>query len=202
MASDSIEPAGQVEPGDDCVSPWLARPGRPGRRNAPTCTAGLRCLLLLLLLGGVVAIYWIVRTARTDVSSSLLTARLFDQRGAERARQGYAPPDADAAPFCAPGQRPEFVLGFAALEQQLGPTMGEPVECEHADPDGGAVLQRTTTGLAVYDGRTNLASFTDGWRSWALTPRGLVAWEGGGAPPQAPDAPQGHPSPGEDPARR
>jgi hypothetical protein len=91
-------------------------------------------------------------------------------------------PGPTAAPYCGPGQRPDFVLGFAALKQQLGPTMGEPVECEHADAVSGDSLQRTTTGLAVYDKRANLAMFTDGWRRWALTQHGLVGWEGDDVP--------------------
>jgi hypothetical protein len=87
-------------------------------------------------------------------------------------------------PFCAPGQEPAFVFGFAALKQQLGPTMGEPLECEHANLDNGDTLQATTTGLAVYEPSTNTPRFTNGWRSWALTPGGLLSWDGPDAPPE------------------
>jgi hypothetical protein len=62
--------------------------------------------------------------------------------------------------------------------------MGEPLECEHANTESGDSLQQTTTGLAVYDQATNTPSFTDGWRSWALTQRGLLSWEGQNAPPE------------------
>jgi hypothetical protein len=95
------------------------------------------------------------------------------------------PASGQGAPFCQPGQAPTFQLGFAALKEHLGAAMGEPIECEHASPENGDVVQRTTTGLAYYRTRTNAASFTDGWAHWALTPRGLVAWEGEDAdPPQ------------------
>ena len=87
-------------------------------------------------------------------------------------------------PFCAPGEQPTFVHGFAVLKQRLGPTMGEPLECEHGNPGNGDTLQATTAGLAVYDRATNTPRFTDGWRSWALTPTGLLAWEGPDAPPE------------------
>ncbi len=103
---------------------------------------------------------------------------------------------AQSFPFCAPGQTPAFQFGFAALKAQLGATMGQPVECEHADPVSGDSLQHTTTGLSFYRKSTNTPTFTDGWRHWALTPAGLVVWEGtaidppgvavAAAPPQPP----------------
>ena len=53
-----------------------------------------------------------------------------------------------AAPYCEPGQEPEFVLGFAFMKSQIGDVMGEPLECEHANPDNGDMLQQTSTGLS------------------------------------------------------
>lgn len=85
---------------------------------------------------------------------------------------------AQAAPFCAAGQAPQFAFGLAALKSQLGATMGEPLECEHANSANGDTLQRTTTGLAYYRKATNTPSFTDGFRHWALTAGGLVTWTG------------------------
>ena len=95
---------------------------------------------------------------------------------------------AEAAPDpnCPPGRSPSFVLGFADLKKRVGAPMGDPVECEHAGGDGETV-QQTTTGLAYYRPDTNTAAFTDGWRHWAVTPRGLVHWEGEAADPP-PDA--------------
>ena len=84
----------------------------------------------------------------------------------------------EPAPFCQAGQGPAFLQGFGTLKAELGGAMGEPVECEHADPDSGDVLQRTTTGLAYYRPALNLPMFTNGVEHWALTPRGLLYWQG------------------------
>jgi hypothetical protein len=82
---------------------------------------------------------------------------------------------------------PRFALGFAELKRQVGAPMGDPVECEHTNPDNGDSLQRTSTGLAVFRKRDGQVSFTDGWRHWAITPRGLVTWEGEAEPAPARD---------------
>lgn len=90
----------------------------------------------------------------------------------------------DPAPFCAAGQVPEFVMGFATLRAQVGAAMGQPVDCEHPNPENGDSLQTTTTGLAIYERATGVMRFTDGYRHWALTSDGLVAWEGDAPPPE------------------
>jgi uncharacterized protein len=87
--------------------------------------------------------------------------------------------------FCAAAQEPRFDSGFADLRARVGPTMGQPTECEHADGGTGDTLQETTTGLAFYRKSTNTATFTDGWRHWGLTPAGLVYWEGESIDPTA-----------------
>jgi hypothetical protein len=83
-----------------------------------------------------------------------------------------------AAPYCPPDQDPEFVLGFAFMKSQLGDVMGEPLECEHPNPENGDTLQQTTTGLAFYRKATNTPTFTDGWNHWAWTADGMVQWTG------------------------
>lgn len=91
-----------------------------------------------------------------------------------------------AAPGCQAGQAPSFVLGFATLRQHVGPAMGEAVTCEFPDPNGtGDVHQQTTTGLAFWRKATNTPTFTDGYRHWAWTPEGLVAWTGDSVDPPA-----------------
>ncbi len=85
------------------------------------------------------------------------------------------------APYCQPGQAPRFVLGFAELKEQLGATMGEPLECEHADPQTGDVSQRTSTGMAFYDAVSGTRTFTAGYRHWSLTADGLSYWDGSGS---------------------
>ncbi len=91
------------------------------------------------------------------------------------------PATAETVPYCATGQSPVFRLGFAELHTALGDRMGQPLECEHADSTNGEVLQQTSTGLAVYHPATNTPSFTNGYSHWALTPDGLVTWDGIGA---------------------
>jgi hypothetical protein len=81
------------------------------------------------------------------------------------------------SPYCPAGQVPQWDRAFVPLKQAVGDAMGEPVECEHPNPDNGDELQRTTTGLAVFDQRRGEPVFTDGWRHWALSPQGPVYWE-------------------------
>jgi hypothetical protein len=93
--------------------------------------------------------------------------------------------------FCAPGSAPTFVQGFAQLKARLGDVMGDPIECEHTDGTSGDVLQQTTTGLSFWRKSTNTATFTDGYRHWALTSRGLLTWEGTSVDPPATARPAG-----------
>ncbi len=90
---------------------------------------------------------------------------------------------AASAPFCQPGQVPTYQFGFAALHDQLGDGMGEPLECEHPNPQNGDTLQRTAGGLAYWRKATNTPTFTDGYDHWAITAAGLVAWVGASADP-------------------
>ena len=97
------------------------------------------------------------------------------------------------APFCGPGEAPGFAFGFAALAEQLGGRMGQPQECEHPDLASGDVLQKTTTGVAVYRWCTNTPTFTMGAEHWALVPDGLAHWSEPSADPTA-ELPQVQPS--------
>ncbi|MFN8633924.1 MAG: DUF6782 family putative metallopeptidase [Chloroflexota bacterium] len=92
---------------------------------------------------------------------------------------------AQGAPYCPPGAAPEFVNGFATLKAALGDTMGDPIECEHVDTRSGDAHQTTTTGLAFWRKSTNTPTFTDGYRKWALTGQGIVAWVGSANDPPA-----------------
>src|SRR5919199_1838493 len=94
---------------------------------------------------------------------------------------------AQVAPHCLDDQAPQFVLGFAALKAQIGPAMGDAVECEYPDPLGtGDTEQHTTTGLAFFRKSTNTPTFTDGYTHWALTSRGVVTWTGSAIDPPPP----------------
>jgi hypothetical protein len=92
-------------------------------------------------------------------------------------RVAFHPPAApDAVGVCTAGRLPKFAMGFADLQSQIGASMGDPIECEHPNPANGDTLQRTSTGVALYRQRTNMATFSDGWTHWALTSDGLIQW--------------------------
>jgi hypothetical protein len=61
--------------------------------------------------------------------------------------------------------------------------MGEATECEHGEIASHNTFQRTTTGLAVYDGCTNTPSFVRGQEHWMLTSGGVEFWSGSDRPP-------------------
>jgi len=67
---------------------------------------------------------------------------------------------------------PEFKAGFKALADQIPDIVGQPVENEHYAANGDA-LQKTTTGLMVWRKSDNLATFTNGTRTWILGPNGI-----------------------------
>lgn len=91
------------------------------------------------------------------------------------------------APWCLPGQTPEFSFGFAELFQQLGSIMGQATECEHGVGATDDTIQKTTTGVAVYRWCTNTPSFHRGQEHWALMPDGAAYWIGqDDTPPQPP----------------
>lgn len=104
---------------------------------------------------------------------------------------GLLVPPATAAAqstFCAPGQAPGFVFGFADLKAFIGDPMGTATTCEFPDPNGtGDVHQRTTTGLAFWRRATNTPTFTNGYEHWGRTAAGWVCWVGSSIDPP-PDA--------------
>ncbi len=109
--------------------------------------------------------------------------RAWENVGRQHDRiRALLPPPAEAlpplAPFCPPGQGAGFPLGFAILRAHIGDVMGEPTECVHQDPNSGAYIQQTTTGLAEVQPGAQFASFTNGWDHWALTEQGLLHWTG------------------------
>lgn len=125
------------------------------------------------------------KVASSGESGALLReASRLSQDAINRISSGTGEPSS-GAPFCEPGKTPQFVFGFATLKEQVGAAMGEPLECEHPQPENGDTLQITTTGLAYYRKSTNTPTFTDGSRHWALTDKGLVEWTGESIDPPA-----------------
>jgi len=153
----------------------------------------LSTLLLLAVVVGIAALlywYWAPalpvgpgsspELADDGPPTSLPEAKAAEANGAGDEASVTATGTAEPllAPFCAPGRRPTFVLGFAQLKARLGETMGEPVECEHINPDNGDILQHTNAGIAIYRQDARALEFTDGWRHWMLIGDELITWEG------------------------
>jgi hypothetical protein len=82
-------------------------------------------------------------------------------------------------PHCAPGAQPSYSARLAALAAQVGPAMGEPIDCEWRNPLTGLVAQRTSTGIAFYDRQSNAPVFSTGVKRWSLTDEGLQHWTAG-----------------------
>ncbi len=96
------------------------------------------------------------------LATVLLLALVLAPNGQAQAQQ--APP---AQSSC------QFVLGFAALRDLVGPqTVGQCLEDQRFAANGNAE-QRTTGGLLVWRKADNWTAFTDGFRTWVNGPRGL-----------------------------
>jgi hypothetical protein len=165
------------------------------RHPSPTRRAGSAELmyLLVVLAAGVATAWWAGHKIGMDLSSITTMASVLGLTETGRASHGvvgYSPQleaqaHTPAAPYCQAGQAPAFAAGLTGLKQQIGDVMGTPVECEHAVSPAGDTIQQTSTGLAAYNKLTNTVSFTDGWRHYAVTPRGFVSWEGAESNPPA-----------------
>jgi hypothetical protein len=152
--------------------------------------------LALVLIAGTSTAWWAGQRVGIDMSGLNTAARvlgLFDRAHPLHETVGYEPNGtlqagaaaAPAAAFCENGQTPSFALGALDLRREVGDAMGTPIECAHPS-SGGDTIQQTTTGLVDYRADANTVTFTDGWRHWALTPQGVLSWEG-----TQPDPPTG-----------
>jgi hypothetical protein len=150
--------------------------------------------LFIVLVAGFGTAWWAGHKVGLDLSSVTVAASILGLTETGRVSHGPAgyQPAAEVqanqgplAPYCQTGQTPTFANAVQNLKQQAGDVLGTPVECEHPVSPTGDTVQQTTTGLVAYTKLTNTLSFTDGWRHWATTPRGLVAWEGTDSNPPA-----------------
>ena len=100
----------------------------------------------------------------------------------------FAGPGHGAAPAAAQAPGCQFVLGFAALRDLIGPPLvGQCLEEQRFAANGDAV-QQTTGGLLAWRKADNWTAFTDGARTWINGPQGLAQrpnttrfpWEGDG----------------------
>ena len=67
----------------------------------------------------------------------------------------------------------QFVLGFKAVHAMAPDTVGDCVDNEQHDPRDGITRQQTTGGVLTWHKDTNWTAFTDGYRTWVNSPRGL-----------------------------
>jgi|SRR5579859_2762811 len=157
------------------------------RRFSRKRSGSAELLYLAFVLGaGCITAWWAAHLVAMDLSGVTVAASILGLTETGRVTHGPAGYQANAAqtnppgvaPFCNPGETPTFAVGLGDLRQQLGDAIGAPAECEHPSSAAGDTIQLTTTGLVAYNHLTDTASFTDGWRHWAMTSRGLVAWEG------------------------
>ena len=132
------------------VAAWMASPGhRANILNGAYTEIGVG-----VATGGPLGVYW---------------AQEFG------ARRGQPAPGAVpiAAPAVPAGAGCQFVLGFAALWQQIGPAAGVCLENERFNLANGNAEQATTTGLFVWRKSDNWTAFTDGFRTWVSGPYGV-----------------------------
>ena len=100
-------------------------------------------------------------------------------------------------------QQCQFILGFAALHDQIPAIVGNCLEDQHFDPQTGDALQRTTNGLLVWRKADNWTAFTDGSTTWINGPLGIQSrpngerfpWESNLAQPTSAPAPAPQPAP-------
>jgi peptidoglycan/xylan/chitin deacetylase (PgdA/CDA1 family) len=70
----------------------------------------------------------------------------------------------------------QFDADMTRLHLALGEVMGQPIACESAPDPGGELIQPTSTGTAFYRPSDSVATFTDGYHRWELSPGGLTYW--------------------------
>ena len=155
------------------------------RRNRPT---GSRVAVLLLGLVFMNVVGWtaidVARWANSAVNLEAANSLpdVLSTRAPARHVVGVLPEPANG---CQPGQSPVLSSDFNALKNAVGEAIGVPRECVHLDPASGDRVQMTSTGLAVLRPNSGIATFTDGYRHWAIQANGaLSAWEGDQADPQ------------------
>ena len=145
---------------------------------APT-VLGLVVALIAAVLVATSTARWASSAVALPSSEGLRTG--LGQHRPERHLVGATPVEAQAS-NCG-----SLSAEFSALKDTIRETMGQALECPHVDPSTGDTLQRTSTGLAIYRNQSRTATFTDGYRRWAIESRGLTTWEGDALdPPEAP----------------
>ena len=84
---------------------------------------------------------------------------------------------ATAGSACEQSDYPPFGLAFVRLRAELGEVMGVPTTCVQPAANGD-LLQRTSTGLAIYRTQTGAVLFASDEQHWALVGDALIRWTG------------------------
>ncbi len=143
---------------------------RPRRKRKSYLIAGAAVLVICIAAIGTFDPFGLASQAGLPTAAALARSDALTQSG------------------CQPNH-PTFQYGFAELKTRLGPRMGEAIDCEHPIHVNGDTRQTTTTGYAYYRKGSNIPTFTDGWRHWALIEGGLVYWTGDVVDPPSPSPP-------------
>jgi hypothetical protein len=149
----------------------------------PLLLVGVVLLVVQLMRQGPSVIPLAVGVAATSTPAVAIAGATAVRTRPAQATQVAARQSRDG---CTP-DLPRFVGGMALLRSALGSAMGEAIECERSIDLDGNTQQKTTTGLAYYRRKLNVACFTTGWDHWAVSDRGLVHWSGDAVDPP-PDA--------------
>jgi hypothetical protein len=170
----------------------MAYTNRNVSRRRTSGSAELLYLFIVLVAGSATA-WWASHRLGVELSGITTIAAVLgiNERIGTSRPVGYSAVAVDQSsaapggPFCNPGQALALDPHLLELKQRLGDTMGAPLECAHPGAAVSDTIEQTSTGLAEFNQLTNTASFTDGWRHWAVTPRGFVSWEGSDSEPPA-----------------
>lgn len=160
-----------------CLRPLSRRRARTRPANRAWRRAGGLVLAAALGVAGLAyALSVVTAPSRVDLGQSSLTLPTTNvpptispaPAGLNSPAAGAAPAETRSQPACLPGAR------FRALAQSVGASiLGDCLEPERINPLNGNAEQLTTRGLMALHPADNVASFTDGARSWYLCPDGL-----------------------------
>lgn len=84
-------------------------------------------------------------------------------------------PTVPKAQYCGTNQVPRIHERFTVIVRTLGPRVGEPLECVHADPGTLDWVQATSGGQLGWHKAESVPAFSDATTTWLMGPDGLVA---------------------------
>jgi hypothetical protein len=117
----------------------------PIRREYSMGKLAARCIIVLVLIGGVLGGAWAARLVLPAIRLDSLVAAVLElnSRPAAHPRSGYQPMPGEPA-GCGSAGAAAFNSAFDDLRLRLGDGMGAPVECARTNAENGDLLQRTS----------------------------------------------------------